>query len=91
MLSSWRLDNAVASARFLTPEDRLKGIERLRANQQVIDADGTAGFKWHHVLECALELKTWVFVGMTLLLNIGASVTSIFGPLILVRFFPRLF
>jgi len=71
--TSWKLDNVVASARFLTSKDRLKAVERLRANEQVIDTDG------HHVLECALEIKTWAFVGMTLLLNIGACVSSSFG------------
>jgi hypothetical protein len=29
----WKLDNDVASARFLSSEDRRKAVERLRANQ----------------------------------------------------------
>lgn len=28
----WRIDNNITEARFLTPEDRIKGVERLRAN-----------------------------------------------------------
>ncbi|KZO94328.1 MFS general substrate transporter [Calocera viscosa TUFC12733] len=76
----WKLDNGVTSARFLTPEDRLRGVERLRANQQ---GTGSTEFKWRQVLECFLEPKTYLFVAMTLLLNIGASVTNTFGPLII--------
>ena len=36
-----------------------------------------------HVYEVLLEPKTWLFIGMSLLLNVGASVTNTFGPLIL--------
>ena len=36
-----------------------------------------------HVYEALLEPKTWLFIGMSLLLNVGASVTNTFGPLIL--------
>ena len=36
-----------------------------------------------HVYEVMLEPKTWLFIGMSLLLNVGASVTNTFGPLIL--------
>jgi hypothetical protein len=76
----WKLDNDVSSARFLTEHEREQAIERLRANQT---GAGSREFKWSHVLEAALEPKTYLFVGMTLLLNVGASVTNTFGPLIL--------
>jgi len=55
-------------------------MERLRANQT---GTGSTKFKFGHVLEVALEPKTYLWVGMAMLLNIGASVTNIFGPLIL--------
>lgn len=55
-------------------------MERLRANQT---GTGSTKFKFSHVLEVALEPKTYLWVGMAMLLNIGASVTNIFGPLIL--------
>lgn len=55
-------------------------IERLRANQT---GTGSRDFKWNQVLEIALEPKTYLWVAMALLLNVGASVTNTFGPLIL--------
>lgn len=76
----WRLDNDVSTARFLTELERAQGMERLRANQT---GTGSTEFKFSHVLEAALEPKTYLWVGMAMLLNIGASVTNIFGPLIL--------
>lgn len=76
----WKLDNDILSARFLTEEEKPKAIERLRANQT---GTGNRDFKWKHVAEAALEPKTYLWFGMTLLLNVGASVTVTFGPLII--------
>ncbi|TWU77754.1 hypothetical protein ED733_008607 [Metarhizium rileyi] len=76
----WKLDNDVSSARFLTEHEKAQAIERLRANQT---GTGSREFKWRHLLEVALEPKTYLWIGMTLLLNVGASVTNTFGPLIL--------
>ncbi|EEB93006.1 hypothetical protein MPER_08397, partial [Moniliophthora perniciosa FA553] len=77
----WKLDNSVSEARFLTPEERKKAVERLRANNTGTKATDT--FKWGQALEALLELKIWLFFAMTLLLNVGASVTNVFGPLVL--------
>lgn len=76
----WRMDNDISTARFLTEEEKLQGMERLRANQT---GTGNTEFKFSHVLEAALEPKTYLWIGMAMLLNIGASVTNTFGPLIL--------
>lgn len=76
----WRLDNDIPTARFLTVYEKAQAIERLRANQT---GTGNREFKWSHVSELAIEPKTYLFIGMTLLLNIGAQVSSTFGPLIL--------
>jgi hypothetical protein len=76
----WKLDNDIPSARFLNEHERTQAIERLRANQT---GTGSREFKWNHVLEAALEPKTYLWIGMALLLNVGASVTNTFGPLIL--------
>lgn len=76
----WKLDNDIPSARFLSEEDKPKAIERLRANQT---GTGSREFKWSHVLELALDPKTYLWVALSLLLNVGASVTNTFGPLII--------
>ncbi len=76
----WKLDNDIPSARFLTDDEKPKAIERLRANQT---GTGSRDFKWSHIAELALEPKTYLWVGLALLLNVGASVTNTFGPLIL--------
>ncbi|PON24127.1 hypothetical protein TGAM01_v207138 [Trichoderma gamsii] len=76
----WKLDNDIPSARFLTEEEKPKALERLRANQT---GTGTRDFKWNHVIEAALEPKTYLWFGMSLLLNVGAIVTVTFGPLII--------
>ena len=76
----WKLDNDIQSARFLTEEEKPKAIERLRANQT---GTGTREFKPNHLLELALEPKTYLWVSLALLNNVGASVTNTFGPLIL--------
>ncbi|KAE8350554.1 major facilitator superfamily domain-containing protein [Aspergillus coremiiformis] len=76
----WRLDNDIASARFLNDQEKLQAMERLRANQT---GTGSREFKMHQVVEAALELKTYLWFGMAFLLNVGASVANVFGPLIL--------
>lgn len=74
-----RLDNDVASARFLTEDEKLQVSERLRANQT---GAGTREFRWNQALEAVLEPKTWLFIGIALLLNVTAAVTNTFGPII---------
>ncbi|KKZ61369.1 hypothetical protein EMCG_04014 [[Emmonsia] crescens] len=79
----WKLDNNISSARFLTESERQQAIERLRANQI---GTGSREFKWSHVLEAALEPKSYLWIVMSVLVNIGASVASVFGPLVLSSF-----
>jgi hypothetical protein len=76
----WKLDNGVTSARFLSEKERLQAVERLRANQTGI---GSQDFEMSEAIEVFLEPKTYLWVGMSLLLNVGAAVTNTFGPLIL--------
>lgn len=76
----YMLDNDIPTARFLTEEEKPMAIERLRANQT---GTGSREFKFSHVLEALLEPKTYLWIGMSMLLNVGASVTNTFGPLIL--------
>lgn len=64
----------------MTEHERAQAVERLRANQTGI---GSRTFKWSHILEIVLEPKSYLWIGMSLLLNVGAAVTNTFGPLIL--------
>lgn len=77
------VDADVASARFLSEEDKAKGIERLRANQT---GTGSNEFKLSHVWELFLDPKSYLFLAISLLLNVGASVTNIFGPTLIKGF-----
>ncbi|KAK5952774.1 hypothetical protein OHC33_006367 [Knufia fluminis] len=76
----WKLDSDIPSARFLTDHEKAQAIERLRANQT---GTGSREFKWSHIAELALEPKTYFWIGLSLLLNVGASVTNTFGPLVI--------
>ncbi|KAF1987125.1 putative MFS transporter [Aulographum hederae CBS 113979] len=77
----WFLENDIPSARFLSTSDKPKAVERLRANQTGTTVNNS--FNPSHVWEALAEPKTYLFVAMTLLLNLGAQVSSTFGPLIL--------
>ncbi|KAJ5946065.1 hypothetical protein N7454_002904 [Penicillium verhagenii] len=63
----WRLDNDVSTARFLNETEKAQGMERLRANQT---GTGNTDFKLSHVYEAVLEPKTYLWIGMAMLLNI---------------------
>jgi len=69
----WKLDNDVTSARFLSEHERAQAVERLRANQTGI---GSREFEWDQALEVAIEPKTYLWIAMSLLLNVGASVST---------------
>ncbi|RDA84981.1 hypothetical protein CP532_3868 [Ophiocordyceps camponoti-leonardi (nom. inval.)] len=75
----YRLDNDIPSARFLDEDEKLMAKERLRSNQ----SGSSRAFEPRQVIEAAREPKTYLWIAMTLLLNVGASVTNTFGPIIL--------
>ncbi|TLD14185.1 uncharacterized protein PgNI_04431 [Pyricularia grisea] len=77
------LDNDIPSARFLDEDDKLKAIERLRANQT---GTGSREFKLPHVWEALLEPKTWLFFGLAMCVNTTAAVTNTFGPIVVAGF-----
>jgi hypothetical protein len=71
------LDSDIESARFLTPEEKKMAIERLRANQT---GTGTREWKWNQVIEVFVDPKSYLWLGIVMLPNIGAAVTNVFGP-----------
>ncbi|WWC59273.1 uncharacterized protein I303_101823 [Kwoniella dejecticola CBS 10117] len=79
----YSIDSDVSTARFFTERERAQCVERLRANQTGI---GSNEFKCSHALELVYDVKSWMYLAMTLLLNVGASVTTYFGPSLLGQF-----
>ncbi|KAJ2926966.1 hypothetical protein H1R20_g10133, partial [Candolleomyces eurysporus] len=71
-------DNPVQS-KFLTRDEKVIAVERIRANQQGVE---TKIFKWKQVLETLLDLKSWCWMSLLLLHAIPAGAINIFGPLI---------
>jgi hypothetical protein len=49
------------SAKFLNYEEKLIAVERLRMNQMGVSS---GVWKWDHVKEAALDLKTWLWFSM---------------------------
>lgn len=76
----WWAHDSPADARYLSAEDRLKAVDRLKANQQGIVSHR---FNWQQVGEAFMEPKYWLFVIITIAVNAGASVSSVFGSIIL--------
>ena len=80
LITYWWAHDSPGEARFLSPEDRLKAVDRLKANQQGIVSHK---FNWKHVIEAVTELKYWLYMIMVIAVNAGASVSSVFGSIIL--------
>lgn len=76
-------DSDVSSARFYTKLEKEQATERLRANQT---GTGSSEFKMQHVWELFYDTKTYLWLAMSLLLNVGAAVTNIFGPTLIGNF-----
>lgn len=74
------LSDSPGQAKYLNEEDRLKAVERLKANQQGIVSHK---FNIKHVLEAFTEVKFYLFMLMSIATNVGASTSSVFGPIIL--------
>ncbi|KAL1988166.1 hypothetical protein VTN96DRAFT_696 [Rasamsonia emersonii] len=70
-------------AKFLKEEDKLIAIERLRMNQQGIK---NYVWKWDHVKEAFLDMKTWLWFAMLFSISIPSGGVSTFGPLIIKGF-----
>lgn len=66
-------------SKFLTAEEKIIAVERLRANQQGVE---TKIFKFKQVLETLLDLKSWCWLSLLLLTAIPGAAINIFGPLI---------
>lgn len=80
---AWLMPDSPLKTKILNEEEKLVAIERLRANQMGIENDV---WKWEHVREAALDLKTWLWAFMMFAISIPSGGISTFGPLIVKSF-----
>ena len=62
------------SARFLTPEERILAVKRVRENQNGIE---TKVWKRYQFIEALLDVKTWALFFMALLTTTSNSITTV--------------
>ncbi|KAF2478383.1 MFS general substrate transporter [Lindgomyces ingoldianus] len=70
-------------AKFLSHDEKLIAVERLRMNQMGV---ASRVWKWGHVMEAFLDLKTWLWFSMLTAVSIPSGGISTFGPLIIKAF-----
>lgn len=82
MMFFWMPDSPT-EAKFLSDEDKIIAIERLRNNQM-----GVMSREWRapHVVEALKDLKTWFWVAMIFCISVPSNGISTFGPLIIKSF-----
>jgi ACS family allantoate permease-like MFS transporter len=68
------------NARWLSKEDRILAVERVRVNQQGI---GNKHFKFYQVREALVDPLTWAFLFYAITSNIpGGGLSSFFSQLV---------
>ena len=74
------LPDTPSNARFLSQEERVKAVDRVRSNQMGIKDNH---FKWHQVREVLTDAKIWLLVLFQLTFSIpnGAFTTVSLGIL----------
>ncbi|KAJ7873888.1 MFS general substrate transporter [Mycena olivaceomarginata] len=77
------LPDSPTTARFLSHEEKILVVERLRANNTGTE---TKVWKWKQARECLLDPKTWFWFAMIFLISIPSGGISTFGPLIVQSF-----
>ena len=70
----WFLPPNIQGAKFFTEDDKAMALERVRANQTGTSA--TTVFKWSHIVETLWDPKTYLFGGLSLCVNFGATVAT---------------
>ncbi|KAF7357794.1 hypothetical protein MVEN_00825400 [Mycena venus] len=77
------LPDSPTTARFLTFEEKVLVVERLRANNTGTE---TKTWKWEQARECLLDPKTWFWFCMIFLISVPSGGITTFGPLIVQSF-----
>ncbi|KAF4620219.1 hypothetical protein G7Y89_g14601 [Cudoniella acicularis] len=77
------MPDSPVDAKFLNDQDKLLAVERLRDNQMgVVSTE----WKWEHVTESLLDLKTWFWFSLIFSISIPSGGITTFGPLIVNSF-----
>lgn len=78
----WMPDSPT-EAKFLTNDDKVIAIHRLRGNQM-----GVMSREWRysHVIESLTDVKTWLWVVMIFCISVPSNGIGTFGPLIIKSF-----
>ncbi|RAH69451.1 putative MFS transporter [Aspergillus aculeatinus CBS 121060] len=79
----WLMPDSPMEAKYLTMRERIIATERLRANQMGI---ATRQWRWEHVWETALDLKTWGWFVAIITISIASGGIGTFGSLIVSSF-----
>ncbi|KAE8442478.1 hypothetical protein EG329_003321 [Mollisiaceae sp. DMI_Dod_QoI] len=77
------LPDSPVDAKFLNARDKVLAVERLRANQMGVVS---TIWKWEHVTESLLDLKTWFWFALIFSISIPSGGVTTFGPLIVNSF-----
>jgi hypothetical protein len=77
------MPDSPVEAKFLSEDEKLIAVERLRMNQMGV---ASRVWKWEHVLEAVLDIKTWLWFSMLTAISIPSGGISTFGPLIIQGF-----
>ncbi|KAL4793112.1 major facilitator superfamily domain-containing protein [Aspergillus venezuelensis] len=77
------LPDSPMQSKFMSEEDKLIAIERLRMNQQGIE---THEWKWAHVKEAFLDVKSFFWFALMFSISIPSGGITTFGPLIIESF-----
>ncbi|KAJ7646815.1 MFS general substrate transporter [Roridomyces roridus] len=77
------LPDSPTTARFLSHDEKILAVERLRANNTGTE---TKQWKWEQVWECLLDPKTWAWFSMIFLISVPSGGITTFGPLIVKSF-----
>lgn len=70
-------------AKYLSDREKVIAVERLRANQMGV---ASRKWRWEHVLETILDLKTWCWFVAIVAISISSGGISTFGSLIVKSF-----
>ncbi|RDW88008.1 hypothetical protein BP6252_00040 [Coleophoma cylindrospora] len=77
------MPDSPVEARFLSEEEKLMAIERLRANQMgVVSTE----WRWGHVYESFADIKTWLWFALIFSISVPSGGVTTFGPLIVKSF-----